>query len=429
MSEQRGSCHINARLVTAARRAFARFFVTGFRSHGPRAGLMLAVFGLVSACARTAPPHRSALQEKIGKEGISATQLRLRLYEMPTQLGAQIEAAADQIRAKSSDPVVRRRALLWKTDGIPMLYVAALRPDPLAGSLDLWVYLEQMDLYFREGAGKNAFGEWQTIATDTLARMLADTERTSAMLTTERDIFERRKSRIGEFAHAHPIEGAFSSRQTAMLELASLSDVDRAGVIASVGAAEETLSDISLRLNAYATFLPKVANWQAELAAEDIVEREDVSGALAAVQAAGEAALRGESLLADIPGIVRQANAPIEELLDRQRAELMSAIERERLAMAAFVAEERAAFLAALDEERKAATASVSQERAAALAAIDAMARRSIDDASDRARGMIDYAFVRALFLVVAAALLFTAGAWLARGHRRRDNGASGMRP
>jgi hypothetical protein len=69
-----------------------------------------------------------------------------------------IEAAADRIRAKSSDPDVRRRALLWKADGVPALFAAALRPDPLAGALDLWLLVEQMDQCFREGAWKDAFG-------------------------------------------------------------------------------------------------------------------------------------------------------------------------------------------------------------------------------------------------------------------------------
>jgi hypothetical protein len=173
---------------------------------------------LASACVSTAPPPRSTLQEKIGQGSMSATELRLRLYELPGRYGAVIETTADQIREKSSDPAVRRWALLWKADGIPALYAAALRPDPLAGTLDLWLFLEQMNLYFRDGAGKDAFGAQQPLATAATARMLSSFEEMSASMTLDKAAFERRQTKVREFARAHPIEGAFSSRDTAVIE-------------------------------------------------------------------------------------------------------------------------------------------------------------------------------------------------------------------
>jgi len=56
-------------------------------------------------------------------------------------------------------------------------------------------------------------------------------------------------------------------------------------------------------------------------------------------------------------------------------------------------------------------------------AGLDALAKRSIEDASGRARGMADYVFWRALILIVASALLFAAGYRLARGRQRRGGG------
>src|SRR5262245_13678383 len=209
--------------------------MTGLLRPRHAAALLLTTCGLASGCASTGPPQRSVLQEKIGKGGMGATELRLRLYELPGQYGAVIEATADQIREESSDPAVRRRALLWKADGIPALYAAALRPDPLAGSIDLWLLLEQQNLYFREGAGKEAFGAQQPLATVATARMLASFEEAWASLTPDRAAFERRQTRIREIARAHPIEGAFSSRDTAVIELASLSQGEGGGALASVG--------------------------------------------------------------------------------------------------------------------------------------------------------------------------------------------------
>ena len=66
-----------------------------------RAAIFLATCSLVSACGSTASSHRSTLQQKIGTPGgISATELRLRLYELPQRLGGIVEVAADRIRLR-----------------------------------------------------------------------------------------------------------------------------------------------------------------------------------------------------------------------------------------------------------------------------------------------------------------------------------------
>jgi len=396
--------------------------VTGLLGRRRGAALLLAAWGLVSAsaCANTTPSRRSALQQKAGKNGVSALELRLRIYELPGQLGSMIETAADQIRAESSDPAARRHALLWKADGIPALYTAALRPDPLAGGIDLWLLLEQMNLYFVEGAGKNAFGAQQPLATATTARMLLTIEKTAASMATDTEARERAEARIQEFARSHPIEGAISSRDTALIVLAKLSDAEKTGMFASVGQATESVSDISLRLNAYVSLVPKVARWQVELAAEEVMGRENLRGTLGDVQAVGATARSLNSVLADIPGTARAASVPVREMLDQQRTEVMTAVQQERLAVTESIAAELKAALAAISEERRAALAGLSEERVAMLSELDAMTQRSIEDASSRARDIADYVFVRALILIAAAALMFAVAYRLARGRLHR---------
>jgi hypothetical protein len=394
-----------------------------------RGAVFLLAVWLVSACASTAPSNRSALQARIGNTSVSATELRLRIYELPAQFGAIIESASDRIRAESSDPAVRRQALLWKADGIPALYSAALRPDPLAGAFDLFLFIEQMSLYFREGAGKNVFSAQQPLATAAVDRMLAIARETAASLTNDPEVLKRRTALVEQFARSHPIEGAFSSRDTALIELARLSESKNSGTLASVGLATETLSDISLRLNAYVTLLPKVARWQGELAADEVMGRDSLRGTLDDFDAMGEAARSANSLLGDIPGVARDAGGPIGELLDQQRKELLAAVDRERLTMTSFITSEREAALAKVSEERRAAMASVTQERIAALAAVDALVKTSIEDASGRARNISNYVFWRALILIAVAALLFAAAYRLARGRRRRGDARDTNRP
>ena len=183
--------------------------------------------------------------------------------------------------------------------------------------------------------------------------------------------------------------------------------------------------------------------------AEEVTGRDSLRGTLDDIQAIGDAARRASSLVADIPGAAREASVPVRELLDQQRTEVLAAIpgaareasvpvrelldqqrteilaavDRERLTISEFITAEREAALAVVSEERRAALASISQERAVVLAALDAMAKRSIEDASGRARGLADYVFGRALILIAASALLFAAGYRLARSPapRRQD--------
>jgi hypothetical protein len=368
----------------------------------------MAACALVTACAGTASPQRSALQQKIGSSGgVSATELRLRLYELPQRLGGIVETAADRIRSESRQPAVRRQALIWKADGIPAIYTAALRPDPLAGALDLWVLLYQMESYFESGPGRDAFGARQEVAVAAMKQTVSLAEETATSLYTDRDAFDRRRTEVREFARAHPIEGTFSSRESVLTELAKFSKTGSSGTLAAVGQATETLADISLRLNAYVTLLPKIVRWEAELASEDVTGRDSLGGTLDDIHNIGDAARRAGGFLDDVPGTVRQASVPLGELLDRQRAEMLSAIDRQRLALTAYVTSEREAALAAVAEERRAAMASIAEERAAVLAGLDGLAKRSLEDASGRARGITDHVFWRALVVVAVAALLF----------------------
>src|SRR5262245_31452003 len=389
-----------------------------FRTRFIRAATFLAACTLLTACAGTSAPPRSALQESIGAEGgVSARELRLRLYELPQRLGGSLESAAEKIRANSSDPGIRRRALLWEADGIPALYAAALRPDPLAGALDLWVLLYQMEGYFETGEGKDDFGPQQEIAVAAVKQMIALTNATAEELYPTAEGFRTRQAQVQDFARAHPVEGAFSARESALTDLAKFSHAD-GGALAALGEAQETLADISLRLNAYVTLLPKVARWQAALAAEDVTGRDSLRATLDDVQAIGAMARRADRLLADIPGAVREASGPLEELVDRQRSEMLDAVARERATLTGFITAERETALAAVSEERKAAMASVAEERAAVLAGLDALSKRSFEDMTTRARSLTNAVFWRGLALIAAAALLFGVAYRLARGPR-----------
>ena len=174
-------------------------------------------------------------------------------------------------------------------------------------------------------------------------------------------------------------------------------------------------------MRTYVSLLPKLARWESELTVEDVTGHPDLGATLDDVHAIAETVAPARRLLEDVPGAVREAAGPIKDLIDQQRTLLLAEVDRERTAMTTFITEEREAAMAAVSEERKAAMASLSQERATALAGIDVLAKRSIEDASGRARSMADYVFWRVLALIAVAAALLAAAYRLARGGRSAD--------
>ncbi len=387
------------------------------RSRVP-AGALLVAGALTLACSTTAAPRQSTLQQKVGKGSMSAAELRMRVYETADRLGGTLENAADEIQSKSSDAAVRRRAILWKADGIPALYAAAFRPDPLAGGFDLWVLLVQMDLYFTDGPGRAAFGAEQPIALAAVRQMKATVEQTATLVSASPEQLARRHAEVEDFARAHPIEGSFSGRTTGAGELARFFGQEDLDAFAVVGQAGDTLADLSLRLGSYSTLLPKEIRWQGELLAGEVAGRENLRSTLEDLDDVGRVARRADAVLADVPGTVRAASGPLGELMDQQRSALLAAIEQQRVAISAYVASERQAIADTIRQERQAAFESLGRERAAALREVDAISTRSLDTATQRARGVVDYVFWRALILIVVAAVIAAAAYRLARAPR-----------
>jgi hypothetical protein len=387
------------------------------RLRAPETALLVAGV-LASACSITVASRKSTLQQRTGKAAVSAAELRIRLYETADRFGGTLENAADEIRSRSSDPAVRRRAALWKADGILALYAAAFRPDPLAGGLDLWVLVVQMNLYFNEGAGKGAFGAEQSIAIAAIKQMRTSVEQTAALVSLGPEQLARTRAEVEEFARAHPIEGSFAGRATAAGELAKFFDQESLGAFEAVGQAVDTLADLSLRLGSYSTLLPKEIRWQGELLAGEVTGRENLRLTLEDLDEVGKAARRADEVLSDVPGTVRAASGPIGELLDEQRRELLAAIEPQRVALTDFLTAERQAATDAIQQERKAAFESLGRERAAAFQEIDAISKRSLDAAAQRARSVVDYVFWRILILLAVSAVIALAAHRLARGPR-----------
>ncbi|HEY7253399.1 MAG TPA: hypothetical protein VIG37_23080 [Methylomirabilota bacterium] len=89
---------------------------------------------------------------------VTANQLRLRMRSLAGPMTGQIEQAADQIIAGTTDDAVKRAALQGKIEGVPAIRKALFEPDPFSAVMDTWVLANQMADYFERGPGKDALG-------------------------------------------------------------------------------------------------------------------------------------------------------------------------------------------------------------------------------------------------------------------------------
>ncbi len=134
------------------------------------------------------------------------------------------------------------------------------------------------------------------------------------------------------------------------------------------------------------------------------------------LEAVGSVARRADAVLADVPATMRAASGPLGELLDAQRGAFLAAIQQERIALSAYASSERQAIADTIAQERKAAFEALSLERAAALKEVDAISKRSVDAATERAHGVVDYVFWRVLVLLAVGAVIAVAAHRIAKG-------------
>ena len=392
--------------------------------------LVVCALALLTACT-TAQRRQTDIMEKTGAVDISAAVLRARVNDLADRLAGGMVEMADGIRARSTDPLVRRYAIALKADGIPSLYAAAYRVDPLTAAVDVWAFTFQTTRFFGDGPAGDFFGAEQEAARAGAASLLAEADDTLRTIVARPEDFDRVRAKIESWALANPIETSFSSRPSATEYMAEMRSDER-DAFAAVGSLTETVETVSERLNTYAIQLPKQARWQGELLIAQLVADHDVDGiladldgALGEVDSIGAAARRADAFLEDLPSLIAgDTGVSFADIVAAERRAVLVGVERERLDTLEYFTAERAAVLVALAQERTAALDALRQERVAAFTEMDAIRRRAWDDAEGGMRDLVDYTLRRVavllLVLMVAAGVLGVIGYWLTLGLRRR---------
>jgi hypothetical protein len=356
-------------------------------------GAVLTALSL-GGCARV--PSQSASMAASPEVAVSASQLQLQAFEMGRNLSMIIEQAADSIQVASTDPSVKRNALLLKISAIPLVQEAALRNDPHVASVDLWAFTVQLSDYLTTGSGRTSFGTWQPIA----VASAADAERAAMKRVSgsmeSGQLPATAEATLRKWAANHPMQGP-------ALRRASILDSDWKALgfsdnsfMATVGNVDRTLVNISYRLSYLNETLAAEARWNGELAAQDAMRAPRVDSLLTT----SGSALRSVSLFVD--------SAP--NLIDSQRIALMRDIDLQRVAMMRDIDRQRVLAFSDLDAQREALQAALTAERTATLQSADSIVQRSLERAGAVAQRLALEMTLAALLVVVA---LFVGGSLL----------------
>jgi hypothetical protein len=384
--------------------------------------LVLTLLMLSLGCASRSTRKTSTIRQA-KNINISAVELSSRNQSLLAVYSSQVEVSADQIIVASTSPSTRRVALLWKSEAIPVLQTSLLNSDPVVAVVDTWTFIYQMSAYMEQPAVKEGLGPFSQVPPETLRKMDSEMEQLVRSAAPSADI-EDIRLRVRTWASAHPIQAGLSGRKSADSDLIRSTYQDDLGALSSLKALEEGLGDITARLDAYNSYLPKQARWQAELLANDLGRDPALGTAASNFGVLAKAVQQSASTLDRIPEMAGNARQAAVADVDQQRLAAQSFLSGERERIADEMTQQRIDTIADLRGERLAATADLRAERqivldavhteeAGAMSDLHEFSQQTLNDFDRRSRRLADHLFWRALELVLVTLSLSFLGAWI----------------
>lgn len=341
---------------------------------------------------------------------MSPTELRIRMQELSVLCAGIIEKAGDEIIARTNDPAIKRKALLWKMNSIPALYKAFYNPKPLIAMLDSWALSLQMKQFFNSEAGRKAFGKWHVYGRNAAILIEAKMVQLAKLMSPTGDI-SLPENFIQSWSDDHPIQIPFFERESMVPILSSGAAEKALSAFQAAAKLPYQLDDITNRLTVYGDYLPKQARWQAELLLSDLGVHEKIDTLMAelttatqVLQQVGEVVEKSPDFITDERSAVLEVfrNERLETLsaVNKQRIETLDAINHQRIETLDYLARERAAIIDALENERKIVLEVLKSERHAVLTEVESMGNRIVQDGIKELDKLIDHFFLRAAQLI-----------------------------
>lgn len=206
------------------------------------------------------------MTSQFGSEEVSFIQTGYRVYDFAVKFSRRIEIVADEIKAKTRDPELRRQTLLWKMNTSATINLTINHIEPMAASIDLWAMASQMTDFYTTGKGKTSFGEFQAMVVQTCQEMeLQAREITRSIIAPK--YFQILEPELEKWVEENPFEDHSFARQSAIETVADIFSDQPSGLFALSGNLELALAVFQARLDVYLDNLPRQLRWQSELLA------------------------------------------------------------------------------------------------------------------------------------------------------------------
>ena len=344
---------------------------------------------------------------------VTSQGLQIRVSEFSSHFADVVEASADEIMSRTTDPAIRHRALVWKIYGISACQSAATSADPLMAFIDTWTFIVQMADYFETGGGKDAFGELQPIAVNT-ARSLEAQIMNMIKEKVLPEGFEKTQSFVDDWVREHPIKTRFYTRDSTQ---PLLTDIYRAGkkkgTMATMGSIDQGIRDISDRLSYLSDNLPRQVRWQAEYLMENTVSGQKLDETLNNVNTLVKSVDRMARVVEQSPELIDRERTAVFAGIREERKAVLESINKQRIETIQELNKEILEVIKAIHAERVATVQDLRNERIETMKEIAAMAAITVEDVSKRMEGLVESLFWRvSLCLVglVGVALICGAG-------------------
>ena len=262
---------------------------------------------------------------------LTQEELQEELAKFANYFHVAVTQTADTIQASNAPPAVRKRALLWKLQIVPLVEVAAFEPNPQEAFISLLTLTLTMREYLEEGAGSAALGEHQALAVGVARDLEAELHGIGERFLGEAEM-DRVTKEVETFVEHHPVAGQDFAMQAVRRTLA---DVEATSVFRSVVSvplapfrALEGVGDSATEIRKFnatarefariAGRLPEEVRWQVELLLYEIEDRETTKTGLAALQSLSASADRfstsAERLPEDTRALLQDASDTLKRL-------------------------------------------------------------------------------------------------------------------
>ncbi|EGU41594.1 hypothetical protein VII00023_08399 [Vibrio ichthyoenteri ATCC 700023] len=303
----------------------------------------------------------SLLEVKIDSQTVPLTQqelnMRIMTREYAQQFFAQVEQAADVLQQQydAKDQIHQSYILLWKINAEEGLQSAAYQVSPMAGLIDTWVFVHQMNQFYTQGEGTTLFiGDEAKQVSAHLAQEID--KLASALLKPA--VYEQLKQFVAQFVSTYPFADLSFIRTPAYRAWLEASNIAEEDAVTTLGTMPEAIGDVSDRLALVSTQTPKIMTWKAQLLAlNSSASIEQVNQALDSLKVTSDALndfiKNNPEYMSNLAEQMAMQLQPLVEDIDQKTEARLAQLSVERQALETMVARERQEVALIISHERE----------------------------------------------------------------------------